>query len=120
MIRWKSYVRNTRSHTLLTPLLPTFTTQRNSINNVERRLGTATLIVPLVWGSAVWAWYQFRLVSGTAAYMLSPMVAWLSVATCLVYSIWRINYKTSRQPSLFPSNEEGPRAGWQWPLFKSN
>ena len=91
----------------------------NTINNVERRMGTAALVVPAVLVSAAYALYRYSLVSTTAAYMLSPMVAWLTVANCLVFSIWRLNYKLAKSPSLFPSVEEGPRSPWRMPLSSS-
>lgn len=92
----------------------------NTINNVERRMGTATLVVPMVLASAAFTLKQMSLVSTTAAYVISPMVLWLTIANCLVYSIWKINYALAGRPSLFPSVEEGPPAKWKLPFTSLN
>ena len=92
----------------------------NTINNVEKRLGTAALTVPAVFASAVFAVQQTSLVSTTAAYVLAPMAAWLAVATLLVNSIWQLNYLLFDRPSLFPSKEEGPPSAWRLPFTSYN
>jgi hypothetical protein len=46
------------------------------------------------------------------------MCVWLSVASALVYSIWKLNSKfLNDRPSLFPSIEEGPRSTWRIPFI---
>jgi hypothetical protein len=53
-----------------------------------------------------------------AGKILSPMCVWLSVASALVYSIWKLNSKfLNDRPSLFPSIEEGPRSTWRIPFI---
>ena len=92
----------------------------NTINNVERRMGTAALVVPLVFISAINAVNRFSEVSSTAAFVLAPMAVWLGVATLLVNSIWRLNYLSGNRPSLFPSIEEGPPCKWRMPFTTLN
>jgi len=88
----------------------------NTINNVERRMGTAAFTVPAVLGSAAYVYYSMAQINKVASWVIAPMVAWLSVATCLVFSIWRINYKLAGAPSLFPCKEEGPPSRWRIPF----
>lgn len=63
----------------------------NSINNVERRLGTAVLGVCAVLVSVYNVVFQYYAASTTAGYLIAPSAAWISIATFLVYTIWRIN-----------------------------
>lgn len=63
----------------------------NTINNVEKRKGTAAAVVLLVLGSAFNAIYQYYQVLPKAGYVLAPSGLWLSIATVLVWTIWRIN-----------------------------
>lgn len=88
----------------------------NTVNNVERRMGTAALTVPAVLGSAAYVYYSMAQINEVASWVIAPMVAWLSIATCLVYSIWKINYSLAGGPSLFPSKEEGPPSSWRIPF----
>ena len=90
----------------------------NTINNVEKRLGTAVLGVAFVWASAGYAAYLYYNQLPLAGKVLFPSCVWLTVASFLVYSIWRMNsiYLTERS-SLFPSKEEGPRSSWRMPFF---
>jgi translocator protein len=88
----------------------------NTINNVENRLGTSVVGVGFVWltlARTLKAYYDIR---PTAAYVLAPSLAWISVASCLIYSIWRLNYAKFDRPSLYPSKEEGPLSQWRVPL----
>ena len=89
----------------------------NTINNVEGRLGTAALVVPLVLATAAYATATYHMVSKTAARVLFPSVVWLSVATALVWSIYRLN-NTGNRYSLFPSKEEGPSTEWKIPFSR--
>lgn len=92
----------------------------NTINNVEKRLGTAVLGVAFVWASAVYATYLYYQTLPLAGKILAPSCVWLTVASLLVYSIWRMNsiYLNERS-SLFPSKEEGPRSSWRLPLLSA-
>ena len=90
----------------------------NTINNVEKRLGTAVLGVAFVWASAGYATYLYYDTLPLAGKVLFPSCVWLTVASFLVYSIWRMNsIYLSERSSLFPSKEEGPRSSWRMPLF---
>jgi tryptophan-rich sensory protein len=63
----------------------------NTINNVEKRLGTAVLGVQFVYLSVLIATQQYYQISPKAAYVLAPSAIWLSIANFLVFSIWRLN-----------------------------
>lgn len=88
----------------------------NTINNVEARLGTSAVAVFFVLGSALYATKGYYDVLPLAAKVLAPSCVWLSVATLLVVSIYRLNYVLFNKPSLFPSIQEGPRSSWKLPL----
>ena len=53
-----------------------------------------------------------------AGLVLSPSVLWLSIATVLVHSIWKLNRVVADFPSYLPSKEEGPLSRWRLPLLK--
>lgn len=89
----------------------------NTINNVEKRLGTATLGVFFVWLSACYTGYLYYKGLPLAGYIFLPSCVWLSIASFLVYSIWRLNSMLNDRYSLFPSIEEGPRSQWQIPFI---
>eukprot|EP00227_Mantoniella_beaufortii_P014081 CAMPEP_0197590114 /NCGR_PEP_ID=MMETSP1326-20131121/10810_1 /TAXON_ID=1155430 /ORGANISM="Genus nov. species nov., Strain RCC2288" /LENGTH=348 /DNA_ID=CAMNT_0043155115 /DNA_START=15 /DNA_END=1061 /DNA_ORIENTATION=- len=63
----------------------------NSINNVEKRLGTAVLGVGCVLLSVYNVVWQYYGASATAGYIIAPSALWISVAAFLVYTIWKIN-----------------------------
>lgn len=90
----------------------------NTINNVENRLGTAFGGVLFVWGSVLYTVYKYYKTAPLAGYILAPSAVWLSVASFLVFSIWRLNYKEFNSPSIFPSKEEGPASSWKLPVLK--
>lgn len=89
----------------------------NTINNVEGRLGTAFLGVLFVLASVLYTTYRYFIVLPLAGYIMAPTCLWLSIATMLVYSIWRLNYEGFNKPSLLPSREEGPPSKWKIPLI---
>lgn len=92
----------------------------NTINNVEKRLGTAVLGVSFVWASALYATKLYYETLPLAGKILFPSCVWLSVASLLVYSIWRMNsIYLDEKSSLFPSKEEGPRSKWRIPFSTS-
>lgn len=76
----------------------------NSINNVERRLGVAVVGVGCVLLSVYNVVLQYWKVTPNAGYLIAPSAVWISVATVLVWTIWRINPRPdgSREP-LFPT-----------------
>lgn len=63
----------------------------NTINNVERRLGTAVLGVQFVLLSGLAAIAEYYAVNKGAGLVLAPSGLWLSIANFLVFSIWRLN-----------------------------
>jgi len=92
----------------------------NTINNVERRLGTSALFVLFVLGSVLAVVWEYTKVLPLAGKIIAPSAAWLTVATALVWSIWRLNYTDMGAPSLFPSKEEGPTSQWRLPFSTWN
>ena len=75
----------------------------NSINNAEKRLGTAVVGVCAVLASVYNVVYQYWSVSVKAGALIAPSAVWISVATLLVYTIWKINPRAdgTREP-LWP------------------
>lgn len=92
----------------------------NTINNQERRLGTSAVGVLFVLASVLNVVRTYHDVSPLAARIIAPSAVWLTVATVLVWTIWRINYAAQGKPSLFPSVEEGPPSQWRLPLTTFN
>tara|TARA_A100001015_G_scaffold273648_1_gene329293 strand:+ start:127 stop:381 length:255 start_codon:yes stop_codon:yes gene_type:complete len=83
-------------------------------------LGTAVLGVLAVWSSVVYAVKQYYTTFPLAGKLLAPSAVWISVATVLVTTIWRLNYEDLGRPSLFPSKEEGPTCKWRLPFTSLN
>ena len=63
----------------------------NSINNVEQRKGTAVAGVAFVWASVMSVIYLYHQTLPLAGMVLAPSGLWLSIASFLIYSIWRLN-----------------------------
>uniref|UniRef100_A0A7S1JAC1 Uncharacterized protein n=1 Tax=Eutreptiella gymnastica TaxID=73025 RepID=A0A7S1JAC1_9EUGL len=63
----------------------------NTINNVERRMGTAAFGVCVVWLSALVTNIMYYNFYPTAGLVLAFQQVWLTIATVLVNSIWRLN-----------------------------
>ena len=63
----------------------------NNINNVEKRLGTAVVGVGCVLASVYNLVYQYWQVDNTAGMLIAPSAVWISIATVLVWTIWKIN-----------------------------
>ncbi len=116
----------THTKTLLSPAIFSFFLHLsvgdtwNTINNQEKRLGTAVLGVLAVWSSVVYAVKQYYTTFPLAGKLLAPSAVWISVATVLVTTIWRLNYEDLGRPSLFPSKEEGPTCKWRLPFTSLN
>ena len=70
----------------------------NSINNVDKEYGVATLSMFFVVSSVYLADWAYFTVSRKAGLILAPSCVWISIASFLVYSIWKLN---DRQP-LYP------------------
>lgn len=88
----------------------------NTINNIEGRMGTASLGVLFVLASVYNTIYQYYQTLPLAAYVLAPSGVWLTIATVLIFTIWRMNYERAGRPSFLPSAEEGPPSKWRFPL----
>lgn len=89
----------------------------NTINNVENRIGTAVPGVALVWLSAAYTCFLYYQSRPAAAKVFAPSVVWLSIATLLVTTIYRMNFLLFDNPSMFPSKEEGAVKPWKLPIF---
>jgi len=90
----------------------------NTINNVEKRLGTAAFGVLFVLASVYLTTYEYYKTFPLAGYILAPSCVWLSIATILVFTIWKINYDSAGKPSFYPSIQEGPISNWRIPFLK--
>ena len=91
----------------------------NTINNVEGRLGTSAFGVLFVLASVMLTTYKYYQTLPLAAYILMPSAMWLTVATVLVFDIWRVNYEMFNHPSFLPSKEEGPPSKWSFVSYFS-
>lgn len=92
----------------------------NTVNNVENRLGTSFLGVLFVLASVYNMVFQYYRTLPLAGKIIAPSAVWLTVATCLVFSIWRLNSEKFGRPPLLPSKEEGPPSKWRLPLTSYN
>mmetsp|Transcript_22608 Transcript_22608/g.31508 ORF Transcript_22608/g.31508 Transcript_22608/m.31508 type:complete len:311 (+) Transcript_22608:96-1028(+) len=70
----------------------------NTINNVERRKGTAVVGVLFVWISVIVTVKLFFDTDMLAGIILAPSAAWLTIASFLVYTIWDLNGRDSLYP----------------------
>lgn len=84
----------------------------NTVNNVERRLGTSAAGVYFVLLSVIATTYLYYTTLPLAGYVLAPSVIWLTIATLLVNTIYKMNYLIANKPTIFPSIEEGPPSSW--------
>lgn len=77
----------------------------NTINNVERRYGVSVVGVACVWLSKAYAAYSYGRVVPRAGTLLALPLVWLSVASALIYSTWRINPdpSTGKPEPLYPT-----------------
>lgn len=73
----------------------------NYINNTQKKLGVAVPGVLCVLGSVICVDALYLQASQQAGLVLAPSVVWLSIASCLVFSIWRLN-KPEENP-LYPT-----------------
>jgi len=87
----------------------------NTINNVEKRLGTAVPGVITVLASVIFVDMLYFKASATAGLILAPSVAWLSVATVLIAEIYRLNNPGDGSEPLYPV-EGRAKANWRIPL----
>eukprot|EP01041_Mallomonas_annulata_P002808 gene2808-5526_t len=92
----------------------------NTINNVEKRMGTAVPGVVLVVLSVFVSTYMYWKTLPLAGYVLAPSALWLTLLASLVVGTWVINKEAFGYPSLFPSKEEGPASRWRLPFTSFN
>ena len=90
----------------------------NTINNVERRYGASVSGVAAVWLSKAYAAYQYGIVQPTAGKLLALPLIWLTVASALITSTWRINPDPTSGlcDSLIPRKKRGEpsRTSFAW------
>jgi tryptophan-rich sensory protein len=55
------------------------------------RIGLALIVLILLWGALVVTLWRFAWISGVAAGLLAPYLAWVSFAGVLNASIWWLN-----------------------------
>mmetsp|Transcript_36082 Transcript_36082/g.115499 ORF Transcript_36082/g.115499 Transcript_36082/m.115499 type:complete len:303 (-) Transcript_36082:181-1089(-) len=63
----------------------------NCVTNVEQRKGVSAVGVLAVWTSVVAAVKAFYDVAPAAGLILAPSAVWISIASVLTWTIWRIN-----------------------------
>jgi len=85
----------------------------NSVTNVEQRKGVSAVGVLFVWSSVVAAVKAFYDAAPLAGYVLAPSAVWISIASVLTWTIWRIN--PPLQP-LLPQQGDGQACELVLPL----
>ncbi|XP_050390104.2 translocator protein [Patella vulgata] len=56
-----------------------------------KKLGLATIEIGALWGTILATIITFNPINKTASYLLIPYLGWVSLASCLTYSIWKNN-----------------------------
>lgn len=85
----------------------------NCVTNVEQRKGVSALGVLAVWTSVVAAVKAYYDVAPLAGYLLAPSAVWISIASVLTWTIWKIN--PPLEP-LLPQKGDGQAASMVLPL----
>ena len=83
----------------------------NTINNIEKRLGVSSVGILVVWATVWNAIFQYYGTIPLAGKILAPSGAWLSIATVLTWTVWRINKPVQ---SLYPIKGVGESAAFRW------
>lgn len=83
----------------------------NTITNVEKRLGVSAIGCVFVWMSVWNAIIRYYKTIPLAGKILSPSGVWISIATILTMSIWRMNKPV--QPA-WPVKGDGKSASFKW------
>jgi len=94
----------------------------NSVTNVEQRKGVSAVGVLFVWGSVVAAVKSYYEAAPLAGMILAPSAVWISIASVLTWTIWKIN--PPLQPLLPQQGDElgvglvlplvfRPKAAWK-------
>ena len=91
----------------------------NTINNVERRYGTSVPGVALVWLSKAYAAYSFYQVRPLAGKLLGITLIWLSIATTLIFNVWKLNPdpSTGQPMSWIPKKAKGSKSVTRFAWF---
>ena len=63
----------------------------NCITNVEQRKGVSAVGVLVVWLSVVAAVKAYYTAAPLAGYLLAPSACWITIASVLTWTIWKIN-----------------------------
>ena len=80
----------------------------NTINNTEKRYGTAVLGIGTVYVSALHAAYQYYQVDPLAGKLLGATAIWLTIAGTLIFEIWRMNPNANgEKASILPTKTVG-------------
>jgi tryptophan-rich sensory protein len=85
----------------------------NCVNNIEKRLGTSAVGVLAVLASVYAAVAVYWSTVPLAGMLLAPSALWISIASVLTWTIWKIN--EPREP-LLPKKGEGKNAQFRLPL----
>jgi len=85
----------------------------NCITNVEARRGVSAVGVLVVLASVYTAVYKYARVLSAAGWVLAPSAVWISIATVLTWSIWKMN--TPLEP-LLPVRGDGKNVPLRLPL----
>lgn len=92
----------------------------NTVNNVERRYGAAVPGVLLVWASKAFAASHYFQVNPVAGKLLALPLVWLTIASALVASTWRLNplSTTGKLDKWYPTQGQA-RTEFVWFQSKS-
>ena len=85
----------------------------NCVTNVEQRKGVSAVGVLVVWSSVVAAVKAFYDAAPAAGFILAPSAVWISIASVLTWTIWKIN--PPLEP-LLPQKGDGKASGLVLPL----
>jgi len=89
----------------------------NTINNTEKRYGTAVLGIATVYASALHAAWRYYQVDPLAGKLLGGTAIWLTIAGTLIFEIWRLNPdEDGEKDSLLPMKVVGEPSitGFAW------
>ena len=73
----------------------------NTINNTEKRYGTAVLGIGTVYLSALHAAWRYYQVNPMAGELLGATAIWLTIAGTLIFEIWRLNPNENGEKESF-------------------
>jgi len=85
----------------------------NCVTNVEQRKGVSAVGVLAVWASVVAAVRAYYVAAPVAGYLLAPSACWISIASALTWTIWKIN--PPPEP-LLPMVDDGKACNLVLPL----